>query len=133
MIWFIQRSDIDKTKNWFNYSDSLKKPFNDPLKYGQIFLNGVDRTVELENQYLRLYQPYKRHTNIPNSFVYLYSFALNPEDYQPSGTCNMSRIDNSELHLDLKDNLPNVDIQIFAINYNILRIQCGMGGLAYIN
>ena len=134
LIWFLRRQDInDTTKEWFNYSADTICPYTDPLITGQILLNGVDRTLELDNQYLRLYQPYKRHTNIPNSFIYLYSFALNPEEYQPSGACNMSRLDNSQLVLDIKPNLPAMDIVIFAVNYNILKIQAGMGGLGYIN
>ena len=77
------------------------------------------------NTYL---QPYKYHTSTPSSGVNVFSFALNPEDDQPSGTCNFSRIDNAQLNLDDEDAL-----EIYAVNYNVLRIMSGMGGLAYSN
>ena len=133
LIWFLRRQDINTNKEWFNYSNSLQPPYQDPLTKSQILLNGTERTMELDSDYLRIYQPFKRHTNIPNSFIYLYSFGLNPEKYQPSGTCNMSRVDNSQLIIETEQNLTDFDINVYAVNYNILRIQCGMGGLAYVN
>ena len=129
----MRRQDIDQTKEWFNYSNSLTPPYKDSLTKAQILLNGTERTMELDSEYLRIYQPLKRHTNIPNSFIYLYSFGLNPEKYQPSGTCNMSRVDNSQLLIETEKNATDLDIIVYAVNYNILRIQCGMGGLAYVN
>ena len=65
----------------------------------------------------------------------MYSFALHPEDHQPSGTCNMSRIDNATLSLTFKNAVSTGDnkISIYAVNYNVLRILSGMGGLAYSN
>ena len=138
LIWVVQRTDVKrKTSNggsdWFNYSDSLSPPFNDPIKNAKILLNGTERTMEMDTIFLRLYQPYLRHTNIPNSFIYCYSFSLNPENIQPSGSCNFSRFDNTQLYLELKDNLPECDIRVYAVNYNLLRIVCGMGGVAYLD
>lgn len=73
------------------------------------------------------------------SWIYCYSFALAPEEHQPSGTCNFSRIDSADLHLGL-NTAKNIsgsavdrEIKIYATNYNILRIMSGMGGLAYDN
>ena len=63
--------------------------------------------------------------------IYCYSFALKPEEHQPSGTCNFSRIDNAQLMFD--DTLANSTLKVFAVNYNVLRIMSGMGGLAYSN
>ena len=65
--------------------------------------------------------------------IYMYSFALRPEEHQPSGTCNFSRIDNAVLHLDFIDQNATNKLDIYAINYNVLRIMSGMGGLAYSN
>ena len=67
-------------------------------------------------------------------YIYSYSFALSPEEHQPSGTCNMSRIDNATLQLQLtpKSALGS-KIRVYATNYNVLRIMSGMGGLAYSN
>ena len=62
----------------------------------------------------------------------VYSFALKPEEHQPSGTCNFSRIDNAELKLGTAGGMGTTDI-IYAVNYNVLRIMSGMGGLAYSN
>jgi len=84
-------------------------------------------------------QPYSVHTSVPADFdIYMYSFAINPEAHQPSGTCNFSRIDNATLNLTSVQNYgSDADgegtIYLYAMNYNILRIVSGMGGLAYSN
>jgi hypothetical protein len=69
--------------------------------------------------------------------INVYSFALNPEDHQPSGTCNMSRIDNATLQLTLTNNTVGgsytAKVRVYAVNYNVLRVMSGMGGLAYSN
>ena len=85
--------------------------------------------------YFNFVQPYQHHTGNPSSGINIYSFSLTPEEHQPSGTCNMSRIDNAELHITPRGNiqLNPSKIAIFAINYNVLRIMSGMGGLAYSN
>ena len=63
-----------------------------------------------------------------------YSFALKPEEHQPSGTCNFSRIDNAQLNLSFTGNVATTGkVHIFATSYNVLRIMSGMGGLAYSN
>lgn len=93
-------------------------------------LNGQDRFSERKGSYFNLVQPYQHHTCIPNYGIYVYSFALNPEQHQPSGTVNMSRIDNATLHLNAEG---AGNLHVFAVNYNVLRIMAGMGGLAYSN
>ena len=99
-------------------------------------LNGHDRMASRLGRYFSLVQPYQHHTNVPasptlSSNINVYSFALKPEDHQPSGTCNMSRIDNATLHV--SNGGSNDKLFIFAVNYNVLRIMGGMGGLAYSN
>ena len=71
------------------------------------------------------------NTDLAN--IYCYSFALKPEEHQPSGTCNFSRIDNAQMIFN--DNIGNSSssLKVFAVNYNVLRIMSGMGGLAYSN
>ena len=64
--------------------------------------------------------------------INLYSFALKPEEHQPSGTCNFSRLDNAKLSVSTGNGLSSSD-NIYAVNYNILRIMSGMAGLAYSN
>ena len=77
-------------------------------------------------------QPLRHFSNSPISGVNVYSFALQPEEHQPSGTCNFSRIDNATLNI--KWSKVNVGIcNIYTVNYNVLRIMSGMGGLAYSN
>ncbi len=106
-------------------------------------LNGQDRFQERRMQYFLRVQNYKHHTHAARAnstnkqYIYLYSFALNPEEHQPSGTCNFSRIDNTVLsfrNLDPSDAPITAGIiKVFAVNYNVLRIMSGMGGLAYSN
>jgi hypothetical protein len=69
--------------------------------------------------------------NICNDSIAVYSFALKPEEHQPSGTCNFSRIDNAQL---VNSGTANtVTLNVYAVNYNVLRVMSGMGGLAYSN
>ncbi len=93
-------------------------------------LNGQDRFSTRPGSYFNLVQPYQHHTRIPSVGIYVYSFALNPEAHQPSGTVNMSRIDNATLQLNLS---AAGSLHVFAVNYNVLRVMAGMGGLAYSN
>jgi Large eukaryotic DNA virus major capsid protein len=76
-------------------------------------------------------QPYQHHTRCPATGIYVYSFALNPEQHQPSGSVNMSRIDNATLLLNLTTGTASGQLRVYAINYNVLRIMAGMGGLAW--
>ena len=96
--------------------------------------NGQQRFNNLPAKYFRLTQPYKYHTNIPSNYIYSYSFALKPEEHQPSGTCNFSRIDNVTIRL-VRDKgiCDEYNIKVYAINYNILLIKSGMGGLVFSN
>ena len=67
------------------------------------------------------------------SIIYVYSFSLNPEEFQPSGTCNFSRLDNVQLNIKIVEGLTDPEINIFAPNYNILIIEGGLAGLLYGN
>jgi len=108
-------------------------------------LNGHERFAPRHSEYFRLVQPLQHHTAIPvMSGIHCYSFALKPEEHQPSGTCNFSRIDNAVLKLNGKSTMTtsageggttmtNAVLKIYAVNYNVLRIMSGMGGLAYSN
>ena len=108
-------------------------------------LNGHDRFRKRQGDYFTDVQRYEHHTggfirrvvNVPQ-FVHLYSFALKPEEHQPSGTCNFSRIDNAVLVQTLPVPTENdkdvpLSLRVYAVNYNVLRIMSGMGGLAYSN
>jgi hypothetical protein len=117
-----------------------------PVMRAKLQLNGHDRFQERLGSYFNLVQPYQHHTNVPATGINVYSFALRPEEHQPSGTCNMSRIDNATLQLQLTPKSVGMDVvggtitngragklRVYATNYNVLRIMSGMGGLAYSN
>jgi hypothetical protein len=108
--------------------------YNTTYKTANIQLNGHERFSARKPEYFQLVQPYQHHTRVPvGKNINMYSFSLKPEEHQPSGTCNMSRIDNATLNLDGIDTKTSSVIQVFAVNYNVLRIMSGMGGLAYSN
>ena len=138
LIWVVQPEKRDTTKNtrfgFYEYEDATDG--EEFFKTAQLKLNNQDRFSERPADYFRLVQPYQYHTRVPSMPIYVYSFALKPEEHQPSGTCNFSRIDNA--YLNLGNIATNVDmgsltIKVFAINYNVLRITSGMGGLAFSN
>jgi hypothetical protein len=105
-----------------------------PLHQFKILLNGTDRFVPQTGKYFNQYQPYQYHSGSPYPGIYIYSFALKPEDLQPSGTCNFSRIDMAQAAVYLKTGMPgNLLQQMFAVNYNVLKIASGMGGLVFSN
>ncbi|NBR26251.1 MAG: hypothetical protein EBU08_21190, partial [Micrococcales bacterium] len=115
-----------------NYGVYLNKSGN-PVNRVLLQLNGHDRFSERDGNYFNYVQPYQHHSNTPTDGLNMYSFALNPEEHQPSGTCNMSRIDNATLNLSFGGSAYGSDfkgtylaedsnISIYATNYNVLRI-----------
>ena len=108
-----------------------------PVVTAKLQLNGQDRFSEREGSYFNYVQPYQAHTRNPDDGINVYSFALRPEEHQPSGTCNFSRIDNATLQLVLSnatvEGTKTAKVRVYATNYNVLRIMSGMGGLAYSN
>ena len=108
-----------------------------PVVTAKLQLNGQDRFSEREGSYFSWVQPYQAHTRTPDEGINVYSFALRPEEHQPSGTCNFSRIDNATLQLVLSnatvEGTKTAKVRVYATNYNVLRIMSGMGGLAYSN
>ena len=120
LIWRVNSSN----GNTYRTVDSAK-----------LMLNGNDRFSQRDGEYFTLVQPYQHHTNIPltGEGVHVYSFALKPEEHQPSGTLNMSRIDTASLLIDNTSGDDGDVMRLYAVNYNVLRILSGMGGLAYSN
>ena len=116
------------------YSDSSVATSNvNPFNTCLLQLNGNDRFNVRPGSYFNLVQQYQHHTNISlNRGINVYSFALKPEEHQPSGTLNMSRIDTAVLQVTPYQSVSG-NILIYAVNYNVLRILSGMGGLAYSN
>jgi len=108
-----------------------------PVEVAKLQLNGQDRFTEREGRYFSRVQPYQHHTRTPTQGINVYSFALKPEEHQPSGTCNFSRIDKATLQLTVSVNTVRsgrtAQVRVYAVNYNVLRVMSGMGGLAYSN
>ena len=158
IIWTINETDkADLENQWYNYTDSdifadsnyedilgsdsnsllqntlfgIDPDGNNSIYSANLQLNGNDRFAKRNGDYFSLVQPYQHHTNIPsNAGINVYSFALKPEEHQPSGTLNMSRIDTARLVVKPKK---EGTIRVWGVNYNVLRILSGMGGLAYSN
>jgi len=108
-----------------------------PVVTAKLQLNGQDRFSEREGTYFSWVQPYQAHTRNPDEGINVYSFALRPEEHQPSGTCNFSRIDNATLQLVLSSatvsGTATAKVRVYALSYNVLRVMSGMAGVAYSN
>ena len=108
-----------------------------PVEVAKLQLNGQDRFTEREGAYFDKVQPFQHHSRCPSVGINVYSFALRPEEHQPSGTCNFSRIDKATLQLTVSINTVvstrTAQVRVYALNYNVLRVMSGMGGLAYSN
>jgi hypothetical protein len=148
LVWAVKNTTAlaDKKVFWNNFSTANPgataanfETVNDyisssnPITQAKIMLNGNDRFATRKGDYFSLVQPYQHHENTPDKYhqgINVYSFALKPEEHQPSGTLNMSRIDTAVLSL---SSSVTGTIHVYAINYNVLRILSGMGGLAYSN
>ena len=147
LVWAIRSSTAASNVYWNNFSTAEadnttgSDTFNNyvvsknPVMQAKIMLNGNDRFATRQGEYFSLVQPYQHHENTPDMYhkgINVYSFALKPEEHQPSGTLNMSRIDTAVLSLSSRM-ADTGTIHVFAVNYNVLRILSGMGGLAYSN
>jgi hypothetical protein len=153
LVWVAQRDVvIDGDNNqagnqWSNYTTVPAENINnatDPstdsaralnnVDAAKLQLNGQDRFALRTGRYFNLVQPYQAHTNIPESpGINVYSFALKPEEHNPSGSANFSRIDNATLNLTMNPSTGACKVRVYGVNYNVLRIMSGMGGLAYSN
>ena len=136
---------------WDNFGNQLDGTENS-TQQALLQLNGQDRFSQREGQYFNYVQPWQHFSNTPVDGVNVYSFALNPEEHQPSGTCNFSRIDNATLSITfgrynaftgaaetnylsnyLNSGSSTSNFNVWAVNYNVLRVMSGMAGLAYSN
>jgi len=130
IIWVLHTHEREIAKEWSDYS--LNGDGEQTLYDAYLRLNGHDRFSKRRGDYFNLVQPYQHHTSVPSPGIYVYSFSLNPEQFQPSGAVNMSRID--EASLILTTNVTGTyKLRVYAINYNVLRVTGGMGGLAFSN
>lgn len=152
LIWAVRRQCQASVNNWFCYAG---KHLEDPIKVVHFKLNNLPRFSQKEGRYFRLVTPYQAHTNIPDSHIYCWCAAIHPEEPQPSGSVNFSRIDNVELTFDMQDGLDqppkprafaldertcnvraatgDFSVLVFARSWNVIRYREGLGGLAYSN
>ena len=104
-----------------------------PVVTAKLQLNGQDRFSEREGSYFDVVQPFQHHTRSVDTGINVYSFALRPEEHQPSGSCNFSRIDNAVLQLVLSSGTvagtATAKVRVYAVNYNVLRVMSGMAGV----
>ncbi len=127
LVWVICKNDMDK----FNYTDAAAGV--NCCSKAKLQLNGHDRFAERAGEYFNWVQPYQCFGASPATGINVYSFALKPAEHQPSGTANMSRIDNATLNVTTTTATDAAVAKVYAVNYNVLRIMSGMGGLAYSN
>ena len=147
--YLIEQLQFTGTETAVNGSNKFRLNFNHPVKElvwthsaanaalgtnlaitdALLQLNGHDRFSKQNGVFFNRVQPSMHHTRSPSANVCVYSFALNPEDHQPSGTCNFSRIDNATLSVTTVAG----EVNIYGVNYNVLRVMSGMGGVAYSN
>lgn len=146
IVWIVQRSDVGERNvsdeiygnDWFNFSLALGDPEEviDTFFQAKLVINNEDRIQKFNAKYFRLVQNYERHTRVPNNYIYTYSFALLPEEHQPTGQANFSRFDSVFLLLTFKNEHFVSDyrnIRAYAVNYNVLKILSGQAGLQYSN
>ena len=106
-------------------------PSFESFKTAKLNLNGSERFYERDASYFRLLQPLNCDLKVPTKHIYMYSFSLNPKEFQPSGTCNFSRIDDAQLIFTTGYNFVNERLCLYAVNYNVLIVSGGMAGLVY--
>jgi hypothetical protein len=164
LVWVVQPTSYTNCSVSRSFGQNRLRPFTydgvstagatiGPVYEQWIQINGQDRLDRRFGDYYNEVQIYQHHTgsiytrearNDDSDFfqrgIYCYSFALRPEEHQPSGTCNFSRIDTATIVMNLNgamrvdettDN--TYDVRVYAVNYNVLRIMSGMAGLAYSN
>jgi hypothetical protein len=145
LVWVVQPTSYNNCSSSAKSGGSRLQPFTydeDAVYKQHLQINGQDRLDARYGDYFNKVQSYQHHTgSITNQpGMYMYSFALRPEEHQPSGTCNFSRIDTATLVMEMSGAVTidestdkTWDVRVYAVNYNILRIMSGMAGLAYSN
>ena len=146
VYWAIQRADVRKKSlkkdsdftygndiyNYSCYKSRHKSSIKDTFNEASISLDGQDRTGTFSAKYYRLAQSYDYHTKTPSNFIYMYSFAISPEDHQPSGTCNFSMFNKIKLKLKMSKSYPtDFNVHSYSLAYNWLIIKNHRVSLAF--
>lgn len=136
IVWVVQLDSavLSGANKWTDFTDNGAggSPYagNNPCLNAKIQLNTHDRITQRPIAYFNLLQPYYHHTRTPATGINVYSFAIEPEKHQPSGSINLSRIEGVTLNLNLTTGTSPVRVYPYAVNYNVFRVTSGMGGLA---
>jgi len=125
LVWGVEQS-------WSNFTTAAVANTTNSTSDALLQLNGHDRFSKESGTFFNYVQPHTHHSRTPSAGINVYSFALNPEDHQPSGTCNFSRIDNATLSVTTASG-SGTSMYVYGTNYNVLRVMSGMGGVAYSN
>jgi hypothetical protein len=133
LFFVIQDSAVLLTNDYFNYTNTTTD--GEQLINLELQFNGEDiitRNVA-DALYLGKVQFLKNHTRVPDMPIYNYSFAVDPENYLPSGQVNMSRIMDQSISMSLTQSDFVRNIRVYAVSYNILRVQNGLAGVMFID
>ena len=135
-LWYGNHLNFNSKEDNLNVISINNDKLYEAFEKCKIVMNNIDRTSFMDSTYYRYYEPYKNISSKSNQTairpIYMYSFCLDPQNHQPTGACNFSKLDSVELHFKGDSSLYNdYNIYIYAKNYNILRIMEGMGGLLY--
>ena len=131
IIWFCRRDNVGQWNNWLDFTDGS---ISQILKTAKFMFNGVDRIEEKDAEYFNWLQPYQHHTGPGKSGLYCYCFSMYPDEYQPSGSVNMSRISKVQCVMRVKktqDTSYKYDAVFYVVNYNILKVMSGLASVAY--
>lgn len=133
LVWVFRRMDVNTNNDWFNFSDVLNGAAKDPMLSAQIYFGEKERTDLLSARNLRLLEPFKAFGNSSEDYIYTYFFNLYPSNkLQPSGSANMSFLSDVNLLFNMKPGLPEMEVQIYAVNYNVLFVEKGQCWLQYL-
>jgi hypothetical protein len=136
LFWIYKADAIRNTNDWLNFSKTMNyiethETPQEPIKACQWKINGHDLMEEKSGSYFRLVNPYRYYNRIPDNFVYVHSFSMEPHRFQPSGHLNFSMLNSVVLSLTYTDNIPDGSVTVYARNYNILEIKNGQAALLY--
>lgn len=127
IIWFFRPKKAVDKNDWVGFVDASGKDF---MYDAKLTVQGIDRFETKTSDYFNLIQPYHHHTRVPKAGIYVYSFSILPELFQPSGTINASRLSKFQL-ITTNDASQEYDVICYYVNYNFLRIIGGMGSLMW--
>jgi len=135
IIWIMRRNDMNRYNDWGNFTNSLTRlPNYHILSTAKMMWNGMDRFEDKPPEYFNYIQPYQYHTRAPKEGIYVYSFALQPEKIQPSGSFNASAVNKIQMYF--TTNPPTnyqYDVVIYTRYYNVFRVMSGSGGMVFAN